>query len=499
MSAAAALLGLLGCPSPGGAPKPEPCTHIPAYEDADGDGWGAAAAAPCTPGSVSLIGDCDDQAADISPDAEEVCGDGFDNNCDGRGCAPEGELAPDLVYTGQNPGDGLGASLAVDDLDQDALPELLLGAPGWTDRDGVVTGAVYVVEPLSGALSTVGDAERRIEGTMGDSELGASMVLLDDDGDGTPTLFLGAPSYGSPVTTDGRLYRFEDPGVGARSTAEADGWIDAPNAASRLGGALGAGDDDGDGRSSLAAADSGTDSAIWTATADFSPGSLVSSAWTGAGAGELALLASDLNGDGLDDLVASNPAYETDRGRVWWMAAPWQAGGELSAASGTWHSGDVLELGAALAAGDLDGDGLEDLVIGAPRSASGAGAVFVVRADGGGVIQEEALVWLKGEPDAELGSSIAVVRGGGASADLLVGAPARGSEDARVHLYIAPVVSGAAAAAKLRATGDEWGLGAAVLGGDLDGDDVPELITTAPFDCCAEPAGNVALVLGDRP
>jgi hypothetical protein len=57
------------------------------YLDADGDGWGDLEASPliaCDPpeGAVSTLGDCDDSAADISPEAEERCN-GLDDNCDG--------------------------------------------------------------------------------------------------------------------------------------------------------------------------------------------------------------------------------------------------------------------------------------------------------------------------------------------------------------------------------------------------------------------------------
>ena len=57
-----------------------------AEDDCDGDGF--------TP----VDGDCDDTAADINPDADEVCGDDVDNDCDDvidEGCdssIEEGEL-----------------------------------------------------------------------------------------------------------------------------------------------------------------------------------------------------------------------------------------------------------------------------------------------------------------------------------------------------------------------------------------------------------------------
>ena len=46
--------------------------------DADGDGYGDMNAEPFDMGS-----DCDDNEANSSPNAEEICNDGVDNNCDG--------------------------------------------------------------------------------------------------------------------------------------------------------------------------------------------------------------------------------------------------------------------------------------------------------------------------------------------------------------------------------------------------------------------------------
>ena len=58
------------------------------YADADGDGYGdpATAVTSCAQpsGYISQGGDCDDSDASINPGAEEICGDGIDQNCDGN-------------------------------------------------------------------------------------------------------------------------------------------------------------------------------------------------------------------------------------------------------------------------------------------------------------------------------------------------------------------------------------------------------------------------------
>ncbi len=57
------------------------------FADADGDlfGDGSAAVGACEQpaGHVTNDEDCDDTNSSVHPEAEEVCGDGIDNNCDG--------------------------------------------------------------------------------------------------------------------------------------------------------------------------------------------------------------------------------------------------------------------------------------------------------------------------------------------------------------------------------------------------------------------------------
>ena len=72
------------------------------YPDADDDGYGSSLVpgegyCEAPDGWLTDSSDCADDRADISPAAEEICGDGEDNDCNGEvdeSCAPSGERAP---------------------------------------------------------------------------------------------------------------------------------------------------------------------------------------------------------------------------------------------------------------------------------------------------------------------------------------------------------------------------------------------------------------------
>ena len=72
------------------------------YTDADGDNYGTGAAQQVCSGASLPSGyagnadDCDDGDASVNPGADEICGDGIDNNCDGQ--IDEGCCACDFCY-----------------------------------------------------------------------------------------------------------------------------------------------------------------------------------------------------------------------------------------------------------------------------------------------------------------------------------------------------------------------------------------------------------------
>jgi hypothetical protein len=68
-------------------PSVDPSTFAAVYPDADGDGFGDASAEPgaceAPAGHVADGGDCDDGDGEVHPGAEDVPGDGVDQDCDG--------------------------------------------------------------------------------------------------------------------------------------------------------------------------------------------------------------------------------------------------------------------------------------------------------------------------------------------------------------------------------------------------------------------------------
>jgi hypothetical protein len=189
----------------------------------------------------------------------------------------------------------------------------------------------------------------------------------------------------------------------------------------------------------------------------------------------------DLNGDGVRDLAVGHPGYSLKRGRIEFYS------GKSGAYLWSWSKGLFGErMGESLAnLGDLDGDGFDELVVGAPSNDLGlvdAGAVYVINSKTGVFLAE-----LHGTAMGEaFGSVLAAVQDldGDGKAEFLVTAPFAdfGFEDAgRVNLF-----SSKDFASQEAYFGDQDGaqLGASLDWiADLDGDGLAELLIGAPgFD-----------------
>ena len=141
----------------------------------------------------------------------------------------------------------------------------------------------------------------------------------------------------------------------------------------------------------------------------------------------------DANGDGYADLVYGAPYYSsghTEEGRIQ-VQFGGQSGGIGSSAKDTVHSSDETnaDFGASVTqVGDVNGDGFDDIAVGAPGVDGGGtdrGAVYVFYGDATGIEDTPGTTLTSAVNGAEFGASV----GGGwdvdgdGYGDLVIGAP----------------------------------------------------------------------------
>ena len=187
-------------------------------------------------------------------------------------------------------------------------------------------------------------------------------------------------------------------------------------------------------------------------------------------------------------------------------AAPLRAGTTIDLASENVPSihGEAAEeqFGYCLAAGDLDGDDSDELIVGAPGVADSSGslhtgAVFVFRASdldalSGSVPAADLAAWvIRGNGGGRFGSAVAAGDfDGDGKEDLAVSAPAAGSVATVTRGEVSVFFGGAGdtwvteAGPDVILTGEVPGarLGTFVLAADINGDEAAELMLSAPGD-----------------
>ena len=521
------------------------------FSDTDGDGFGddSAAERTCAPrsGRIDVGGDCDDTDPAIHPDADDACGDGIDSDCDGvvpavcgGGTLTASEL--DAVLVGEASGDEAGRSVAfAGDVDGDGLGEVLVGAPN-NDDSGVGAGKVYLVP---GIVAAGGSGLGTVPGWAGEAagdSMGEKVAAAGDvDGDGYDDLLFGAKDSDAERTNAGRAYLvFGSASLGAISSfaTGAVTW-DGLGVGDALGhGIAPAGDHNGDGYADLLLGapdvdDSGSNAgAVYLVygSATLTSGTVANQpAFTGASAGDalghwFGLGHVDFDGDGTDDLaLGAYKADDTDAdvGAVYLFegGSRWSGSTSVDDATatltGTSFGGGNSYFGYAVAdaPGDVNGDGHDDLVIGAyywDEGAENAGGLFVFFGDVSALDADQTAA----DADARLvgataydycGKDVAVLPDidGDGTDDLVLGCygeDSAGYTAGAAYFVRGDAVSGALwmpSDATFTIEGDRSGdsLGHSMAGGDLDGDGLGDLFVGAS-DAGTSSEGSLLLFFG---
>jgi hypothetical protein len=280
------------------------------------------------------------------------------------------------------------------DVNGDGYSDVIVGAPEYNWYTGGRGACVYLGGPSGLAATPAWTAESDQAG----DRFGWSVATAGDvNGDGYSDVIVGAPNYANGQTGEGRAFVYLG---GPSGLAATPAWTaESDQAGDRFGWSVAtAGDVNGDGYSDVIVgapyyAYGQTDEERAFVYLGSAAGLATTPAWRAesdqayAGFGNSVAAAGDVNGDGYSDVIVGAPYYDngqTDEGRAFvylggpsglsttygWSAESDQAGANFGSSVAT--------------AGDVNGDGYSDVIVGAPYY------------DNGQTDEERAFVYLGG-------------------------------------------------------------------------------------------------------